>query len=331
MLRPLSLAVAAVAALAACGGEAPAPPAAAPHAAVSDRPAGTLVYVSGGNRLAAVDVASSRRRVRRVSSLAACGPELHVTDGRVVFSGIRRDRTIVYSAPLTLDRPPLRLGPAHLVVPSATEGRVWLLGVDCHRSAMVGVREFTVDGQVTVDSRRRVPGTWVDAAAPEGLLVRRRRALLIWDPRSGRTVRRLALDAVFGGRRDLLVGCTAASDCSDVAVADATSARTVVARLPGWRLDGGGELSPDGKRLAAPVRHGRRWGVALVDARTGEASLIRGSRTGRAYPFVAWSVSSGWLFIRGGGGRVLAYRPGAARAVRLPLRLPPEAVSFAAG
>jgi hypothetical protein len=330
MLRPLSLAVAALAALSACGGEAP-PPAAAQHAAASDRPAGTLVYVFGGNRLAAVDVASGRRRVRRVSSLATCGPELYVTDGHVVFSGLRRGRTIAYSAPLALDRPPLRLGPAHLVVPSATEGRVWLLGVDCHRSAMVGVREVTVDGQVTVDSRRRVPGTWVEASVPDGLVVQRRRALLIWDPRSGRTVRRLALDAVFGGRRDLLVGCTAASDCSDLAVADAASARTVVARLPGWRLDGGGELSPDGKRLAAPVRDGRRWGVALVDARTGEAALIRGSRTGRAYPFVAWSVSSGWLFIRGHCGRLLAYRPGAARAVRLPLRLPPDASSFAAG
>ena len=42
--------------------------------AVSERPAGTLVYVSGSNRLTAIDVASGRRRVRRVASLAALRP-----------------------------------------------------------------------------------------------------------------------------------------------------------------------------------------------------------------------------------------------------------------
>ena len=325
MVRPRILVAVALAALPACGGEAPR--AAAPHKVVSERPAGTLVYVSGSNRLTAIDVASGRRRVRTVASLAACGPQLHVTAGRVVFAGLQKGRTTVYSAPLALDGPPVRLGSAHVYVPSATAGRMWLAGVDCDRSTMVGVREVTVDGRVTVESRRRVPGSWVAAAVREGLVVQRGRRLSVWDPRTGRTVRRLRLEAVTETRGDLMLGCTAR--CHHIAVADAATGRTVVAR--GRRLDLGGRLSPDGSLLATTRLQHRRWSVALVDTRTGATSILRGARTGRTYPQVAWAASSGWLFIRGRGGRLLAYRPGSQRAVRLSLRLPPEAVSLAAG
>ena len=332
-LRSLAaLVIAGLPALPGCGGDAP--PAATPAAAesrVSERPAGTLVYLSGGNRLTAVDVASGRRRVRRMSSVATCGPEMHVLAGRIVFAGVVKGRTTVFSVPVSLDRRPTRLGPAHLFVPSATEGRVWLAGVDCDRAEMTGVREVTVDGHVTVDSRRRVPGTWVSAAVRAGLVVQRGRRLQIWDPRTGRTVRPLTLAGVTGGRGDLMVGCTERSDCRDVAVADAASARTVVARPPGRRrLDLGAELSPDGSLLAAPAFRDRRWSVALVDTRTGATRILPGSHSGRRYPQVAWSASSGWLFIRGWAGRVLAYRPGASRAVKLPLRLR-EAATFVAG
>ena len=50
-----------------------------------------------------------------------------------MFAGLRRGRTTVFAAPLALDRPPVRLGAAHAYVPSATDGRVWLAGVDCDR------------------------------------------------------------------------------------------------------------------------------------------------------------------------------------------------------
>ena len=266
MVRTWSLAAVALAgllALPACGGEAPRPAAAA-KSRVDERPAGTLVYVSNGNRLTAIDVATGRRRARRVSAVATCGPELHVLAGRIVFAGLRGNRTTVFSIPVALDRPPTRLGPAHQFVPSATAGRVWLAGVDCNRPAMSGVREVTVDGRVTVDSRRRVPGTWVSAAVRGGLVIQRGRRLSIWDPRTGRTVRRLRLAAVSETRGDLMVGCT--GRCHDL-----------------------------------------------------------------AYPQLAWSPSSGWLFIRGRGGRLLAYRPGAPRAVRLPVRLPGDVGVFAAG
>ena len=56
---------------------------------------------------------------------------------------------------------------------------------------------------------------------------------------------------------------------------------------------------------------------------------VRASGTSDWYPDVAWS-STGWLFIRGGFG-VRAYWPGAARAERLPIRLPRSTMAFAAG
>ena len=282
MVRTWSLAAVALAgllALPACGGEAPRPAEAA-KSRVSERPAGMLVYVSNGNRLTAIDVATGRRRARGCRRWRPAA-ELHVLAGRIVFAGLRGNRTIVFSIPVALDRPPTRLGPAHLFVPSATAGRVWLAGVDCDRPAMSGVREVTVDGRVTVDSRRRVPGTWVSAAVRGGLVIQRGRRLSIWDPRTGRTVRRLRLAVVSETRGDLMVGCTAR--CHDLAIADAATAHTIVARAPRGRLDLGGALSAGGSLLAAPALRDRRWSVALVNTRSGVTSTVPGSRSGRAY------------------------------------------------
>ena len=107
-----------------------------PPAAVPDRPAGTLVFVSGENRLTAVDVASGRRTSRRIRSVPSCGAQLFVTGGHIVFSGIVKGWTTVFSIPLALDRRPRRLGAAHMFVESATDGRVWLAGTDCDDSRM---------------------------------------------------------------------------------------------------------------------------------------------------------------------------------------------------
>ena len=95
------------------------------------------------------------------------------------------------------------------------------------------------------------------------------------------------------------------------------------------QLDGSGAFSPDGSLLATPARVGRRWSVALVDARTGKVTIIPGTRTGKVYPELRWSRSSGRLFIR--AGRTLeAYRPSERRAEALPFRLPVSAAAFAA-
>jgi hypothetical protein len=171
-----------------------------------------------------------------------------------------------------------------------------------------------------------------DPRCSGGLVIQRGRSLLVWDPSTGGTLRRVPLAAVTEGQGDLMIGCTARSRCRDLAVVDAATGRTVVARRTGRRqLDIGAALSPDGTLLAAPARRERRWSVVLVDTRSGATAIVRGSESGTTHPQLSWARSSGWLFIRGQGGRILALRPGASRAVRLPLRLPPEAAAFAAG
>jgi hypothetical protein len=294
-------------------------------------PAGTLVQVFRSSRVGAIDVGSGRRTVRRVPSMAACGPQSYVSGGHVIFAGVRGGRTVVFSAPVSLDRPPTRLGTAHAFVPSATEGSVWLAGVDCSRRAMVGVREVTVDGRTLFASGRRVPRGWLAGAVEGGLVIQRRSAVVLWDPQTGGTARRLPLEAVGDTHGNELVGCRR-SRCDELLIVNTDTAGdvTVRAKRP-YRLDLGARFSPDGSLLAAPAVADRRWSIALVDTRDGTSTIIPGSQTGRAYPEVSWAESSGWLFFRAGGTRVMAYRPGAPRAVALPLRLPPRALAFMAG
>ena len=161
-----------------CGGAEVAAP-------VPERTADTLVYLSDGNRLTAIDVASGRRVTRRVRSLPGCGAELFVTGGHIVFSAVVKGNTTVYSLPLSLDGRPRRLGTAHVFLPSA-DGRVWLVGTDCDQAVSEGVREVTVDGEVTFERDGPVPGDWVAGAVPEGLVVLEDRDDFVWDPRTGR-------------------------------------------------------------------------------------------------------------------------------------------------
>ena len=300
----------------------------ASHAA-SDRPAGTLVFTTGTNRLTAIDVATGRRTVRRIAAVAACGPQLYVTAGRLVFAGVRDGVTVVFSVPVTLDEPPTRLGPAHAFVPSATPGRVWLAGVDCDRGAMAGVREVTVAGRTVQESNRSVPGTWLEAAVPSGLVVVLSRDLVVWNPVTGETGSPLGLDAVSDTHGGRLAGCAADTNCRGLVIEDAATARQVEADTR-REVDLGGRFSPDGALVAAPVRSGRRWRIALVDSRTGKLTMVTGSRT-RHYPELAWAESSGWLFARTGSRRMMAYRPGLPRALTLPFRAPRGALSYVAG
>ena len=265
-----------------------------------------------------------------MKALAGCGPELFQTGGHIVFAGLIDTRTVVFSVPLSLDRPPRRLGSAHAFVPSATEGRVWLAGVDCNSDRMVGVREVTVDGEPTLASGRRVPGSWVHGAVKDGLVVQRGRELYVWDPRAAGTGRRLDLEAVTAARGNLLVGCAAGSDCGELAILDPSSATEVRARHEGRRLEPDAAISPDGSLVALPARANRRWSVALVNARDGRTSIVPGSDTGDSYPELSWASSTGWLFFRA-GTQVMAYRPGEPRAVKLPFRLRRDAIGFVAG
>jgi hypothetical protein len=113
-------------------------------------------------------------------------------------------------------------------------------------------------------------------------------------------------------------------------ILDTSSGQEVVSRPSGrYRLDQGA-FSPDGSLLAVPAYAHRSWRIALVDTRNGATRILPGSATGRAYPRIGWSHSSGWLFIGAHRGRIMAYRPGAPKAVRLPFRSLRGALTFTA-
>jgi hypothetical protein len=295
-------------------------------------PSGRILYVTKGNRLTSIDVASGRKRVRRVP-VAACGPNVYVTGGHVIFAELARTRTTVFSVPVALDRRPTRLGSAHFFMPSETDGRMWLAGTYCRQRGVVGVKEVTVQGEVTQRSERRVPRGWVAGAVADGLVIHRRRTAYVWHPATGRSERPLPVEGVLAVGRGRLLGCVPGTHCRRTLILDLGSRRAVAPRLgAGQRLDSAGEFSPDGSLMAAAVLAKRRWsGVAVVDTRNGDAELIPGSATGRAYPDMAWSASSGWIYWRGPDRRVMAYRPGEPRALALPFRLPRDAVYLLAG
>ena len=299
--------------------------------ALDERPAGTLVFTFGSNRLAAIDVASGRKTVRNVPSVAACGPQMYVTGGHLIFAAVQKGRTVVFSVPVALDRRPRRLGTAHAFVPSTTPGRVWLAGVTCARSRMVGAREVTVDGVVTQESGRRIPGPWLAAAVRGGFVLQRSRYFVVWDPITGRSGRPLRLRGVVAAHGSLLAGCSAASNCTDLVIVDASTGGRVTAQVDRrYELDFGVAFSPDGSLLAAPARSNRRWSVALVDTRDGKTTVVPGLRA-REYPELSWSSSSGWLFIQSAGRRMMAYRAGTSEVVRLPFQAPRGAVAYVAG
>jgi hypothetical protein len=307
--------------------------AAAPAGGGGVGPSGRILYVTNGDRLNSIDVTSGERVTRRVS-VAGCGPDVYLTGGHVVFAELRKRKTIVYSVPAELDREPRRLGAAHAFVPSQVDGRVWMSGRVCTSEKLLeGAREVGVDGEVTASTRHAPPSAWLIGALDDGLLFGKRRSLLVWDPESGRTVRRLeAFEWVEAIHGDRIAGCAADTRCRALAIADLATGKTVVAEVKKpYGLGGDSEFSPDGSLVATPVVAKRRWSVALVDTGDGSVSHVPGSEGRNTFPELAWSEASGWLYFRSDRGRVMAYRPGEREAVALPLRLPRTAVHFMAG
>jgi hypothetical protein len=205
---------------------------------------------------------------------------------------------------------------------------VWLAGTDCRRRWMTGVREVTVDGEVTAESHRHVPGDWVAGAVGDGLVLNRDGSLVVWDPATGRTVRRLDADASGEVHGSLIAGCT--PGCGELAIVDAASGRMIVPHASrGYRFYAGAKFSPDGSLVATAAVKDRSFRVAVVDVRDGSHELVPG-RWRTTYPVFGWSAR-GWLLIRAGRGRVVAYRPGTPQAIDLPFRLPRNAGTFVTG
>lgn len=299
--------------LAACGGSRAQPP------APESGPTGRL-YLAGRDpgTMTLVDVAAGRAERRRVRELGPGDPPYMVafTGGRVVVFALGRTSTL---AP-DLHEPGLSLGEAWFFVPSATPGRVWLalLKRGQKRTAYLrGLREVTVNGRTTM-ARTPRPPRW-PLAAVDGGLVMQGRTLFLWDPVSGRIVRRLPGVFPLAAHGSLLASC--GRYCPGVYLADArTGERALVRPGRGWKFmeTYDGAFSPDGRLLAVPAAN-RRLAVIDVEART--ARLIPGARIASDYQLLAWA-SSGWLYFNAGRGRIGAWRPGAP-ARRLGVRVRP--------
>src|SRR4051812_6944704 len=151
-------------ALAGCGGG-------APRAGTGGR-----LSLAGDRELWVVDVAPQRvRHLSRPTLGAADAPHRILARGRRLVMGPAYGDSAYY-------------------LPSQHHDRVWVVDVG-GRDLVRAVREVTVDGVTTepasVPPRRR----WPLAAVDGGVLLSSRVGLELWDPRSGRVVRTLPVDA----------------------------------------------------------------------------------------------------------------------------------------
>jgi hypothetical protein len=271
-----------------------------------------------------VDAALRRVRTHRVEELSAGDPPhaLAVIGGRVVVYGSQRTSALT----LDLAEPAKPLGEAWFFVPSATAGRVWLALLDPRSPATVralrAVREVTIGGQTTLAHSARPPH-WPLAAVDDGLLLQGK-TLELWQPSSGRIVRRLPGLFPIATRHALAVTC--AQRCRALHVTNThTGSDVQILPRPGFRFieSYNGAFSPDGKLVAVPaITHHGRARVAIVDLSRQRATLVRGATLARSYTLMAWS-STGWLFFNVGRRRIAAYRSGAPRATLLPVRVQP--------
>jgi hypothetical protein len=299
----------------------------------ANRPTGTLVVVHRSeDRLTSIDLATGRRRTLKAPWLARCASAPYVTGGRLVVAGHRGRSAVTFTLDPSLRGPRRNLGPDWLATPSQRDGRLWMIDPPpTHFTSFPGLREVTVDGRVTFRTHRHVPAWNVQGSVDQGLLLERNNRLLVWDPRTGKVVRRAPGVFVVGTYGSLVASCGRGECRLGVQIADLLSGRRRVVRSPGSAtLEPNGAFSPSGAHVAVTARSGGRRVIVLIDVAAGRAEVLAGSAAHRYYPSLTWSPSGEWLLWNTGGGRVMAYRPGAAAPVTLPFRIP-RAMALAVG
>jgi hypothetical protein len=288
------------------------------------------LFVDAGpsDHLIAVDTHTGRARTLPIR--LDCGDAefcLVASGGELVIGSVGRTHVYDPSRP----GPPRgrRLGRGWIVIPSATDGRIWLglLERPTRRARKLRtVREETVGGRVTQSVRP--PGEdWPANSVKAGLLFQSPHGLRLWDPRTQSFTRRLPGPFPVDTHDNLVASC--GEPCPRF---DLTNVRTgTVTRVKppiGYSFRAGydGAFSPDGSLLALPVvadrgpgppRHGGGWAMALVGVRTGMARVIKRSTLDPDYQAMSWSASGGRLFFGAAGGRIIAYRLGSQGATNL--------------
>lgn len=315
--------------------------AAAPPAATSGPAAGpgeARLFLAGAGELWVVDVAGGSVRHRRFPQLSAGDPPYWIVR--------RGDKLVLWSyQTLTLDPSSTGAQPRTLVrdswifIPSAAPDRVWVGILDPKspetERRLAAVREVAVDGRVTVRDVRPPGGRWPVAATSSALAFESHGSgpggdeLELWNPLTGKVLRRLPGEYPVASHGDLLAWCR--QSCARLHVTDVATGKEVQVRPPAGATGFApekGVFSPDGKLLAVPVRTGprptaARWQLALVDLAAATATPVTGTAVQDSV-FVDWSASGETVFLAGGrwGDQgIFAYRLGTASARRLPVKV----------
>jgi hypothetical protein len=288
-------------------------------------PRGTL-YVSSTQSeprtVTIVDAATARLQVRQLRELSPGDPPytIAVIAGQLIVYG----RLATYAFGPRVREPGRLLGASWFFVPSATHGRIWLVSLNARdpnqAHGLGSVREVTLNGTVMLSHSARPP--YAPVAAIDGALLVQGRTLKVWQPASGRIVRRLPGVFPLATRHSLVVSCD--SQCAVLHITDARNGNEVRIRPgAGFRFVASydGAFSPDGRLVAVPaITSGGSSRVAVVDIATRTATLVPGADLASDYTLLAWA-STGWLFFNAGHGQIAAYHPGGVRATVLPLHL----------
>lgn len=304
---------------------------------VAPRPPATRLFLqllTGGEPLAVVDPASGTLRLLELPTAGGDWLDrLHRTGDRFVWQG--PGGTYAIDADL---RGPFQRISRWAFLPSARDGRVWfIVGDQTRRGRPLSAIEMTVRGEVKrrLNLGRPCRGPIVQALAST-FVCQEDRSLLAFDLATGKTLSRVAGLFPFAADGTILVSC--GRRCDAVRLTDIRTGRQASVEPPApYRPVVGydGAFSPDGRLVAVPVAPrgvagtSGRLRVALVDVRHATAQVIPGSRLAADYRKLAWS-SSGELFFATGGGRLMRYRPGAARAEPLSVKLPAPVLDIAA-
>jgi hypothetical protein len=317
-----------------------APPPAATSGPVAG-PGEARLFLAGAGELWIVDVAAGSARHRNLPRLPGGDPPYWIVR--------RGDKLVLWSyQTLTLDPSSSATQPSTLVrdswifIPSAAPDRIWVGILDPTspetERRLKAVREVAVDGRVTVADVRPPQGRWPVAATNSALAFQVHGSgqggdqLELWNPRTGKVLRRLPGEFPVASHGDLLAWC--GQPCARLHVTNVATGKEIQVRPPagatGFAPEKGG-FSPDGKLIAVPVRSDSspttrdpKWRLALVDVEKGTATLVQGP-TLQGYVFVDWSPAGTTVFITGGDRfkerTILEYRLGTVSARRLPVKV----------
>jgi hypothetical protein len=304
-------------------------------------PGEARLFLAGDRELWVVDVAGGSVRHRRLPQLSPGDPPY-----RIVRRG---NKLVLWSYQTLLLDPAAAAQPRTLVrdswifIPSAAPDRIWVGILDPKspetERRLAAVREVAVDGRVTVGDVRPPEGRWPVAATSSALAFQSHGSgpggldqLELWNPRTGKVLRRLPGEFPVASHGDRLAWCR--QRCARLHVTNVATGEDVEVRPPAGAFGFApyqGVFSPDGKLIAVPVRSDSapttqdpKWRLALVDVEEGTATLVQGP-TLQGYVFVDWSPAGTTVFITGGDRfkqrTIFEYRLGTVSARRLPVEV----------